>query len=71
MLVVCGGSVRVLGDHGKTAQLIFHRVSHTTDTRFEVEKFKETENLGLWQTRMKKFVGTTGMLEGVAGCQAS
>ena len=41
-----------------------------TGTKFEVKKFDGTDDFGLWQTMVKFFVGTTGMFEGVAGCQA-
>jgi hypothetical protein len=32
-------------------------------TRFEVEKFNETENFGLWQTRVKDLLAQQGCLK--------
>ena len=35
----------------------------STDTRFEVEKFNRTGNLGLWQTKMKNMLAQHGCLK--------
>jgi len=39
------------------------RTMASTDTRFEVEKFNRTGNLGLWQTKMKNMLAQHGCLK--------
>ena len=68
LLLVRGDSVRVLGDCVESSDIFFDMVGHTKDhgaNGYQVcgGEVHGTENLGLWQTRMKDLLAQRGCLK--------